>query len=263
MEYDFGLLKHVYDTTKFYPKKRYLMMTPLTARNYPEGFIADYEFRQALYRVKPILVANAPPDDEFIVDIDYHVKDYTEGELEVVRDIAERVADIVISILNADWDNVIYRFSGRGIHVVVKTGVVERAKRIAEEKHIEMNGDPRANLSTVVFREMQKVMERKALLRYLDRSNLSKNKVYRTPNSLNDKSFLPVVDFKPDEEMTLDRIFEKHYGEPRMFNVVFRRRVSVRVGETFKKVRTTILDEYEVLRQVITNNYYVRKVEEV
>ena len=171
MEYDFGLLRKHYDAVKFVSRKRYTLMTPFLAFNYPEGFISEYEFRSELYRKKPIFIANSPPDNEVVIDVDYRIEEFTREKFEEVTTIANIIAGALEKVIPVD--EIKFRFSGRGIHIVAITDVIETANNIRVEKGLRKVKDARALLNEYIFIGLKGLFEWNTIKEYVDKSNLS------------------------------------------------------------------------------------------
>lgn len=251
--YNFEILKRHYDSMEFVPGKRYLMRTLFETYNYPEGFPEEKTFRDELYRLKPLFVANAPKDSEILIDLDIRFDIYNTESFEFAKNYVIDIIRIVEKIIEVRDFKI--RFSGRGIHVVINTPVLEDAIRKSQTRGLNLSRDPRSILMKYIIREIE-LENPKLLDGVVDKTTSSSNKVFRTLYSINDKSFLPVVDFRVDDEINIDTITSQLI-EPRKFKVKLKKDLHIRVGERYAYTDSAIVDEYEFLRIITKFNYYL------
>ena len=251
------LLNH-YNVIRFVPNKRYTFRNPFMTRNYPVGFDTEEKFRSELNKFKPIFVANAPLRDEFIIDLDYHIPDYTPKSFESLKFYADKIMERIEYYLPID--DIKYRFSGRGIHVVFYSPILERVEEVSKAKGLLLTNHPKLLLMKYVYKRLYHELGQDRVLRKaFDPTILSTNKIFRTVMSLNDKSFLPVVEFSPDEDITIDKIISC-LDDPPLYEVILRKRIPVREHDRVIKNHIVEVDEYEAMRLTLYYNYYISHI---
>ena len=91
------------------------------------------------------------------------------------------------------------------------------------------------------------------LQKIIDTSTIAVNKLIRTPYSINNSSFLPVVYVDDLSELSLDYIITV-VREPKYYKVWFKNSTTVRIEYKYRKISTrnnpVVIDEYEFMRQV-------------
>lgn len=263
-----SLLFEHYEKVEFIPETRYTFINPLVAKNYPDGFIEESEFRKEILKMKPIFIAHALNTKEVLLfDFDYKLTDFSDKTFQKIIDDLNTFLDVLSDIIEIESYKVV--FSGRGIHLYVYTPHLKNIWKKRREIGIITNEYPHLIFYEIVYTLLKTELNNRGmrrLWRIIDTSTISLNKLIRTPYSINNNSYLPVTYINDYTKLSLDEIITV-VREPRHFKIWFKNASIVRVDYTYKKITTrdnpVVIDEYELLRHLITNNYNIKKIVEV
>lgn len=259
----FDLMKEHYKRVFYYPDTEYRLYNPFIVKRYAK-FDSEEDFRRELFRVKPVFVMNSIGDLLFF-DFDFKMKIFSREKLQKALSIVYNTLSKLEKMIEIN-DSVVV-FSGRGFHLYVYTPHIKRIYEKYEEVGFSLTSDFVATLNrTLTYALVNASLGKgekkiKNLEKYLDVSSGSVGKMVRTPLSINNKSFLPVVPVTNPEEFDLDYILNI-VREPRSFKVSLRRKMPVRVGERYEFTDNVVIDEYELMRLLINYNLLVKNVVE-
>ncbi len=265
-EYVKLLFEHYDNYVEFVPGVRYHFRNIFIHRDFPQGFASEDLFRRVLRTIKPFFIANKVDITEyFFIDIDYKLTNFTDDEFEQIREDITSIDDIVTEMYSIKDKFVV--FSGRGIHMYYKPKLLEEIPDEVRKIDIALSKDPYIIFMEITIKYIKnklRVTRKKELARKIDDTVVGANRLMRTVGSINDRSFLPVIRFKFSEidKMNIDRILS-YYTEPREFMIEFTKPTTFRMYDTTVTKRKGIVDEYELMRQILLNNYHIKQFREV
>lgn len=247
----FDLLGEHYNRVYYYPNTEYRLANLFITRRYSE-FSSEEEFRNELFKFKPLFIMNSVGELLFL-DFDFKLRVFTKEVLQNALQLVTKVRDLIEQMIDVDDYHIV--FSGRGFHLYVSTSHIQNIYNEFSELGFSMTMDFVATFNkTITFAVISNIPSVK---RYLDLSSGSAGKMVRTPLSINNKSFLPVVPVIDEEDFDLNYIISV-IREPIKYNVRLRRKIPVRVGERYELTDEAIIDEYELMRLLVYYNLIVK-----
>ena len=261
---DVKLLFEHYNYVEFVPNRRYRFSNHIIGYDFKDGFRTEKAFRDTMRVTKPFFIANhVPLSEELLFDIDYKLSKFDDNTFEEVVRQCSIIDDIIREMYSVKKAR--YIFSGRGVHLRYRVDILEEIEKEIVDFPLIFMKLPYVSLMELTLNYVQNRLEtlgEEELVSKLDRTVVNVNKLMRTPGSINDKSFLPVVEFNLKDGLSLDYILT-YYTEPSEYRIVFRKPQMVRVYADYEIKRQAIIDGYEALRQLLFNNYNIKNIIEV
>jgi len=260
------LFEHYDKYVEFIPGIRYHFQNIFIHKDFPQGFASEEIFRKTLKTLKPFFIANKVDITEyFFIDIDYKLTEFTDDIFEKIVNDVYAIDDIVTEMYTIKDKFVV--FSGRGIHIYYRPTLLDEIPDEVRKIDIALSKDP-----YIIFMEVTinyilnklRVSGKKELAKKIDTTVVGANRLMRTVGSINDRSFLPVVkfEFSKIDEINIDKILNA-YTNPREFMIEFTKPVKFRLYDSTVIKRKGVIDEYELLKHLLLNNYYVKSFREV
>jgi len=253
------LLCQHYENVFYYDGVEYRLRNIFTTKKF-HGFSSEDEFRSTLKEFKPLFIMNSV-GNILLLDFDFKLKVYTDEELKKSLDYVLKTVDYLSEMIDVDEYKIVY--SGRGYHLYVKTPVLDRVFEVYNEVGMTLTTDWVSTLNRIVVAGIIRRMGKKypVIKKVLDLSSGASGKMVRTPLSINDKNFLPVVPIEDYDEFGFDYLIN-FLGSVRKFRVKLKTKMPVRVDQKYFMTNSTVVDEYELLKLLFKHNLVIDEVRE-
>lgn len=255
-----NLLCEHYDSVFYYDGVEYRLRNVFMTKKF-SGFNSEEEFRGTLKEFKPLFIMNSVMNI-LLLDFDFKLKVYTDDVLKKSLNYVLKTVDYLKKMIDVNDFTIVY--SGRGYHLYIETPVIDRVFEVYNEVGMSLTTDWVSTLNRIVVSVLIKKMgkEYPVIKKVLDPSSGASGKMVRTPLSINDKNFMPVVPVTDYDDFGFDYLIN-FLTEPRRFKVKLKTKIPVRVGPKYVISDSTVVDEYELLKLLFKHNVLVDDVREV